>query len=354
MKNNSDSESFGIKEIAKKANVSIATVDRVIHNRTGVSEATKKKIQAIIKEFNYEPNIFARRLASRKILRFATLIPMVSSETDFWAAPLNGIQQAEKVVKRYGIKVDKYFFDLNNQDSFAEKAGLILKTNYDGILLAPSFIDESTKFSESCDELKIPYVFINSDIPDKQSLCYIGPDLFHSGYLGAQLVNYLIKDNDEVLVINISKGINNQHHLLRKEEGFRAYFNDNKKKNTIIKADISETDYTSVKEKLSEVLKEHQVKAIFVTNSRVFYVAQFLEEARINDIILVGYDFIQKNIEYLENNRIDFLICQRPQEQGYRGIMELYNTLVHSAVGDKIYFMPIDIITKENYKFYRN
>ena len=354
MKKNRDTESFGIKEIAKKANVSIATVDRVIHKRTGVSEETKNKINAIIKEFNYEPNIFARRLASRKILRFATLIPMVSIETDFWAAPLDGIQQAEIVVKRYGIKVDKYFFDQNDKDSFIKSAELILKTKYDGILLAPSFIEESTKFVKSCDDLNIPYVFINSDIPDKQSLCYIGPDLFLTGYLGGRLVNYLVKDNDKLLVVNISKEIDHHHHLLRKEEGFRKYFNDHNKKNKIIKTDIRQTDYSSVKENLSRVLKEHNVKAIFVTNSRVFYVAQFLEESGREDIIVVGYDFIEKNIEYLKKDTINFLICVKPQEQGYRGIMTLYESLVHLSVIDKIYFMPIDIIIKENYKFYRN
>ena len=40
----------GVKEIALRSNVSLATVDRVLHNRTGVSDATRQKIQQIIKE----------------------------------------------------------------------------------------------------------------------------------------------------------------------------------------------------------------------------------------------------------------------------------------------------------------
>ena len=48
-------QSIGVKEIARKANVSIATVDRVLHNRSGVSEDTKKKINEIIKKYNYQP-----------------------------------------------------------------------------------------------------------------------------------------------------------------------------------------------------------------------------------------------------------------------------------------------------------
>ncbi|MGV3509288.1 MAG: sugar ABC transporter substrate-binding protein, partial [Sphingobacteriaceae bacterium] len=129
---------------------------------------------------------------------------------------------------------------------------------------------------------------------------------------------------------------------------------DNNKPNEIIKTDIRQTDYESVKRNLTEVLKDNGVKAIFVTNSRVSSVAHFLEESNIKGITLVGFDFLKGNIEYLKTNNIDFLICQKPQEQGYRGIMALYNHVVHGAEVDKVYFMPIDIITKENYKFYRN
>ena len=67
-------ELSGVKEIARRANVSIATVDRVIHNRKGVSEATKKKIQEIIEEMGFQPNILASRLASKKVNKFAVLI----------------------------------------------------------------------------------------------------------------------------------------------------------------------------------------------------------------------------------------------------------------------------------------
>ncbi|HCO83989.1 MAG TPA: transcriptional regulator, partial [Arenibacter sp.] len=61
----------GIKQIAKLANVSIGTVDRVLHDRPGVSKATREKIKAIIKETGYKKNTVASRLnlAGRKKLK---------------------------------------------------------------------------------------------------------------------------------------------------------------------------------------------------------------------------------------------------------------------------------------------
>ena len=345
----------GVREIARLAKVSIGTVDRVIHNRVGVSQKTKETILAIMKELDYQPNILARRLASKKILIFAVLIPSSSQETEFWEAPLKGVEQAESEIKNYGIKIEKYFFDSNNKYSFITQSKLILKSNVDGILMAPIFIEESLEFSKSCVLLKIPHVLINSDIPNEARLSYIGPELFQSGYLSAKMMNYIVSKGEKILIINIAKEINSYHHLLRKEEGFRSYFSNTHKNNEIIKIDINSTDYASISIKLKETLALHpQIKAFFVTNSRVFSIAQFLEETNRVDIHLVGYDFLDQSIEYLKKGTIDFLICQKPQEQGYKGIMALYQNLVLNLEVEKTHFMPIDIITKENYNFYRN
>jgi LacI family transcriptional regulator len=353
MKKDIAAELSGVKEIARRANVSIGTVDRVIHNRSGVSEKTKKVIQDIIKELDYQPNIMARRLASKKVLNFAVLIPALSDETEFWAAPLIGIEQAGNEIKQYGIKIEKYFFDLNNKKSFVALTKEILKSDVDGVLLAPSFIEESLEFTTSCEQQGIPYVLINSDLPKQDSLCYIGPELFHSGYLSAHLANYAIKDGGTVLIINISREIDNYHHLLRKEEGFRAYFNKEAKKLKIVKEDVRQTDYSSVASKMKELLAAHpDTEAIFVTNSRVGSVARYLQESAQQKLLLIGYDYLKDNVEYVKSGLIDFLICQKPQEQGYKGIMAIY--LVLKVDVEKNYFMPIDIITRENYEFYRN
>lgn len=356
MKGSSHRNGNGVKEIARLANVSLATVDRVLHNRTGVSEHTRAKIQKIIKRLNYRPNILARRLASGKVYRFAALIPAVSEETPYWEAPLNGINRAEAELSQYGIMVERYFYDQNDKKSFKARAKTILDSEVDGVVLAPSFIEESIQFTNKCKELKIPYVFINSDIPAQQSLCYIGPELFKSGYLAASLAGFSGRRDGKILVVNIVKEIDNQqHHVVRKEEGFRSYFSDHKIKADIIEANIKHTDYKAVEKSLTEVfLRNPDISTIFVTNSRVFSVARFLEKKGRKDLLLIGYDYIDENVQALKKGMINFLICQKPEEQGYRGVMALYRHLILKMPMASIDYMPIDIITKENYEFYRN
>ena len=51
-----------IKDIAERAGVHRATVDKVLHNRVGVSDEVRMKVQRIIKEMGYTPNPAGRVL----------------------------------------------------------------------------------------------------------------------------------------------------------------------------------------------------------------------------------------------------------------------------------------------------
>jgi len=357
MKKNNAKAAAGVKEIARLAQVSIATVDRVIHNREGVSEKTKTKIQAIIDKLGYQPNVLAQRLAlaTRGTINLAVLLPVISPETEFWQAPRDGISKAESEIKQYGVNIHYFYFDQNDESTFEKQVKKIIRFKPQGILFTPTFPDPAVQLTEHSKKNGIPYVLINTDIPGYDAMCYIGPESFHSGYLAAQLVHYCTARDKKIVIAKIAREISTNYAILRKEEGFRAYFKDRKLENPLLTLDSKDTEYAGVSRKLAKLIKQEQnIGAIFVTNSRVSLVARYLEAAGRTDIILLGYDFTTDNVQHLKADNIDFLICEKPQEQGYRGIMTLFQHLVYSNVIEKNYLMPIDIITRENYLFYRN
>ncbi|WP_205748217.1 LacI family DNA-binding transcriptional regulator [Dyadobacter bucti] len=357
MEEKEDSALSGVKEIARRAKVSLGTVDRVIHNRAGVAVKTRNRINAIIEELNYQPNVLARRLAltSRGTLRLAVLLPDISEETEYWKAPLEGINKAEAEIKQYGVLVEHYFFDQNVQAHFAEQVNRIMENNPDGVLITPTFEKESVVLMKYCKKKKIPCVLMNSDIPDQQRLCYIGPELFDSGYLSAQLVHYCLKEGQKAMIVNIAREIESNVAILRKEDGFMAYFKEKLSEDLLVHLNTTDTSYPAVAARLGGLLEqEKQVGIIYVTNSRVALVAQWLESIGRGDIVLIGYDYLAKNIEFLKKGIIDFLLCEKPQEQGYRGVMSLFQYLVFSATVEESYLIPIDIITSANYRYYRN
>src|SRR5215470_13769954 len=65
----------GIYRIAELAKVSIGTVDRALHGRPGVSEATRKKVLRIAKQVKYRPNPAARALSGGSVFKIGVCIP---------------------------------------------------------------------------------------------------------------------------------------------------------------------------------------------------------------------------------------------------------------------------------------
>ena len=60
-------ERIRIKDIARLADVSVGTVDRVLHGRTGVSETSRKRVEEILKQLDYQPNMYARDRKSTRL-----------------------------------------------------------------------------------------------------------------------------------------------------------------------------------------------------------------------------------------------------------------------------------------------
>ena len=99
-----------IKDIAKEADVSEGTVDRVLHNRGGVSQKTEKNIQRILKKHNFKVNPVASALAMKNKFKIATLMPNFDTENLFWKSPYLGVLKARQEVENYGVEVKQFYF----------------------------------------------------------------------------------------------------------------------------------------------------------------------------------------------------------------------------------------------------
>ena len=100
-----DKKQYTIKDIAQMAGVSAGTVDRVLHQRGEVSENSKKKVERILKEINYQPNVYAIGLAGKRKYHLGCFIPKYVTN-DYWYAVVQGIEKALAEVQPFNISVD--------------------------------------------------------------------------------------------------------------------------------------------------------------------------------------------------------------------------------------------------------
>ena len=80
-----------LKQIAKELDVSVSTVSKALKNSDEISEATRQKVQAFAKLYNYKPNNIALSLKNRKTKTIAVIIPEVVHH--FFAMVISGIEQ---------------------------------------------------------------------------------------------------------------------------------------------------------------------------------------------------------------------------------------------------------------------
>jgi LacI family transcriptional regulator len=209
---------------------------------------------------------------------------------------------------------------------------------------------------ELCKLKGIPVVFIDSNIETEDVLGYFGQDAFSSGYLAARLMKYGICENSTILILKLAKNKATFSHLMKREEGFISFFKENpslKIKTISIEIDLSLAGEPS-KSLVKLIHETSYLNAIFVTNSRVHKIANVLMEERLSHLLLIGYDLVDENIKYLKDGVIDFLICQKPEEQGYRSIMAMFNHILSKKSIERVNYSPIDIIMRENIAFYKN
>ena len=89
-----------IVDIARMAGVSVATVDRVIHNRGKVSEENLARINEVLRRVDYRPNLIARSLASGRRYTLCAVMPRFAPG-EYWADFEAGIARAEAEAKAH-------------------------------------------------------------------------------------------------------------------------------------------------------------------------------------------------------------------------------------------------------------
>ncbi len=340
---------MGIKQIAKLANVSIGTIDRVLHKRGGVSKETEKKILKIIKETGYQKNMMASRLklAAVKKIKFAVLIPETKNKYDYWKLPKKGISKAVDELKELGVKVDYYQF-AGSSSSFKKTSEQIFLKNYDAIITVPFFEKECNALLKKAKSKNIQVVFLDTEIELNNPAHFIRQNSHVAGMVAGRLLHGLVGNTGRYFIVNILNDRGIQVNNKQREDGFRAFFESIGQEVDIMTISHPLNNTFMATKELESWFKGDGPKGIFVTNSRAHLIPEILTTYDVSNAFLMGFDLNKKNLEYLKNNQIHFLINQQPKYQGYVAIKRLFDFLTKRDDSELHLDIPVEIIVKEH------
>lgn len=174
-----------IKEMAEMIGVSTTTISNVIHGKTGeVSQSTVDKVQKMLEECDYIPNISARNLAQNKSKIIGIAMRTRSDKYEnLLADPFFGelLGAVEKTVRANG-----YFMMMYISDDINEIIHYVSTWNIDGLLLVGMVSDEFIRIRS---RYKKPFVLIDSYYPkDFKNYVNVGLEDSEGMYM---MTNYL-------------------------------------------------------------------------------------------------------------------------------------------------------------------
>jgi LacI family transcriptional regulator len=350
-------EKVRIKDIAQLADVSVGTVDRVIHGRAGVSEESRKRVEKILKQLDFQPNRYASALAFNKKYLFACLLPM-HQDGEYWTEIQTGIGQAVRAFSDFNITVDTRFYDPYDYESFVAMSRAVLDGEVDGVLLAPTVEEYTLTFVRELESRGIPYIYIDSNIGSTSPLAFFGQNSHQSGYFAARMLMMLACDEREVAIFRkIHRGVIGSNQQESREKGFRQYMAEHHPDCTIHELDLHAESSDEDARMLNDFFAAHPgLRSGITFNSKAYIIGEYMASVGRGggEFRLIGYDLLSRNVACLRSGDITFLIAQQPVLQGYNGVKALCDHLVLKKEVKEINYMPIDLLTVETIDYYSN
>ncbi len=326
-----------MKEIAHLAGVSIGTVDRVLHHRGRVSAENVAKINTIVAERGYRPNVFASRLSGGTGVRtIGVLMPEPDQDFGYWRLIWNGMQKAAKELVPLHVDVRIEGFERNAPEAFAAAFHTLVGEGCQALALAPIHSRVLRPLVESLPP-ELPLVFFDTDMECRRQRCFIGQDPWQGGVLAGRLLALTLDPGRSMVLVRFDE---DDEHLQKRSEGFEAY------------AKAAVRQVLILEQKLSDPLDRRQADTSLFLARNPAAGGLFVPNASVGQYALagwgrriIGYDLIPENVAALREERLDILLSQRPEVMGDEVIRTLSRSLLFHEPMPSTPSAPTGVIT---------
>jgi LacI family transcriptional regulator len=328
-----------LSDVAREAGVSPATVDRVLHDRPGVSARMRARVLGAARQIGYLPP--GEQLASRPV-RLAALLP---AGTNAFIADL-AAHLAEEAGRR-----DAVALRIERVDSLegAALAGQLLAmgARAEGIAVVAVNHPAVRDALRRLDAAGVRVVTLASDIPDAPRLGYVGIDNGQAGRLAGLLLGRFLGPAPQGKVALFAGTLAYRGHQER-EMGFRQVLAEDFPGLEILQLRESGEDRERAAAETRALLARHpDLRAIYNAGGGTVGIAQALADAaRGGDVVLVAHDATAEKTALLLDGTLDAVIDQDARGEAQEAIARLSASLrgeAHMAAP-----LRLQVILREN------
>lgn len=319
--------SVTIKEIAEMAGVHRSTVDKVLHNRPGVSDSVRKRVQKLIDECNYEANPIGKAL---KMQDKELHIKVILLEVDAQPILIEGIEEELKRYSSFQVSIEYITVPYSDIGSQVRALSDCEKEKADGVILSPINSSAVVEVIDALDRQGIPVITVNTDIKGSQRLCFIGQDGFKSGRIAGRLMGEFLRGKGRVAVFT-SDGDNHQSFPFgTREGGFREIIAGNYPEVEVMPSIHTQEKPSVIRREMRRLLNEEpKLAGIFITCGGVQALGDILDECERRDIRLVCYENYPEILELLRHDIVTATLDSEIKKQGGMAVEVLMDVLVY-------------------------
>lgn len=336
-----------IKKIAEIAGVHPATVDKVLHNRPGVSDEVRERVRKLIDELGYKPNP-AGRVLQKQGKEF--VIAAILVKVDALPYIKKGIEKGIREQTGLDITIRWYLTDFSDAGQQAQYIDKAVEEKADGIILSPISSNRVRAAINRAADAGIPLVTTNSDVEGTRRLCYVGQDGLRASRVAGRTMGNLVRENGRIAIISSAiDSENNSYHVKVREEEFCRFVRETFPAIEIVTSVESFEDPEITYRETCNLLKTHpDLDGLYITCGGVGQVGRAIRECGRNDIKTLSFERYPEILDLMQENIIDVTIDSELERQGEIPVQVIMDELVlkkHPA-REKI-FTDIRILIKE-------
>ena len=325
-----------IKDVAKKANVSSATVSLVVNKNKRISEETRARVLKAIKDLNYHPSRLARGLVSKQSGNIGLILTddHFSRSEPFYTKIFIGTE--------FQARDDQYYVLLTTIPKSFKKCDpiprFILERNVDGIILAGKV---PQNIIDCLEEYKLPTVFVDY-YPIQGNYPVVMSDNIAGG---SQATQHLIQCGHRCIAF--IAGDLNHPSIMERFQGYKMAL----EKAHLVPLAVSNGSTTDrnggYKTAQKLFAKTNDITAIFACNDAMAIgVLQYLREKNIRvpkDISIIGFDDVEADLSLdppLTTMRVN------KEEMGIQAVRLVVEMLQNKTTKPRKILVPVELIVR--------
>lgn len=304
-----------LADVAKEAGVASATVDRVLHDRPGVSARMRARVLAAARQIGYLPDDAA---PPPRPLRLAALLP---SGTNAFISDLAG-HLSEDAARREAVSLRIERLDSLDGAELSDRL-MSLRGRVEGVAVVavnhPSVREALRRLRSE----GIRVVTLASDIPDAPRLGYVGIDNGQAGRLAGLLIGRFLGPGAQGKVAFFAGTLAYRGHQER-EMGFRQVLAEDFPGLEILERRESREDRATAAAETRSLLARHpDLRAIYNAGGATVGIAQALGDAGRREVVLVAHDATAEKTVLLLDGTLDAVIDQDARAEAREALSRL-------------------------------